>query len=117
MIVELDERKRQRIIRLMLPILILIAAVIALPNVSAASQPPTDDVVQVETAWSQDRARPGDAVVLALVVNIRKGFHINADARQIEPVADFKPYPTGVQVVEAHEGTTIETPVILKPTR
>ena len=110
MSVEIDDRKRQRIIRLMLPILILIAAVIALPNVSAASQPPTDDVVQVETAWSQDRARPGDAVVLALVVNIRKGFHINADARQIKPVADFKPYPTGVQVVEAHEGITIETP-------
>jgi thiol:disulfide interchange protein DsbD len=67
------------------------------------------DVVQVKTAWSIDRARPGDPVVLAVVIDIKDGIHINADASQVQPFEDFKPYPTKVQVVAATEGVTIET--------
>ena len=95
---------------LMLLTLFLTATGIARPNTFAATETATDDVVRAKTAWSQDRAHPGDSVVLALVVNIQKGFHINADAHQIKPMADFKPYPTTVRVVEAHDGLTIETP-------
>jgi suppressor for copper-sensitivity B len=67
------------------------------------------DVVQLETAWSVDRAHPGDRAVLAVIVDIKDGYHINADASQIQPFEDFKPYPTKVQVVAATEGLTIET--------
>ena len=67
------------------------------------------DVVTLETAWSVDRAQPGQAVALAIVVDIKDGFHINADLGQIQPFEDFKPYPTSVQVVAASEGVTIET--------
>jgi thiol:disulfide interchange protein DsbD len=56
-----------------------------------------------------NRARPGDQATLAIVVDIKEGYHINADARQIQPFEDFKPYPTKVQVVAASEGLTIET--------
>jgi len=74
----------------------------------AADSPSAADVVQVKTAWSVDRALPGDAVVLAVVIDIEDGIHINADAGQVQPFEDFKPYPTSVRVVTATEGVTIE---------
>ncbi len=67
------------------------------------------DVVGLETAWSQDRARPGDMVALAVVIDIKYGFHINADAGQILPFEDFVPYPTKVHVLAASDGVTIES--------
>jgi thiol:disulfide interchange protein len=69
----------------------------------------SEDPVRIQTAWPVDRARPGDQVALAIVVDIKKGYHINADAGQIQPFEDFKPYPTSVQVVAATENVTIET--------
>ena len=68
------------------------------------------DVIKIRTAWSADRARPGDTIILAIVADITKGFHINADARQIQPFEDFKPYPTRVTVVEASDEVTAESP-------
>ena len=57
-----------------------------------------------------DRARPGESVILAVVVDIKKGYHINADERQIKPFEDFKPFPTRLTVIDATLGTTIESP-------
>ncbi len=71
---------------------------------------PATDVVRLETAWSVDRARPGDTVALAVVVDIKDGFHINADVSQIQRFEDFNPYPTKVQVMAATDGVTIESP-------
>ena len=67
------------------------------------------DVVRLKTAWSVDRAHPGEQVALAIIVDIKDGFHINADASQVRPFEDFKPYPTHVKVMAATEGLTIET--------
>ncbi len=69
--------------------------------------PPASDAVTLKTAWSVDRAQPGDALALAIVVDIKDGLHINADASQIQPFLDFKPYPTKVQVLTATDGVTI----------
>jgi hypothetical protein len=74
-----------------------------------ATGPSDADVVTLKTAWSVDRAQPGESVALAVVVDIKDGYHINADASQIKPFEDFKPYPTKVQVVAATGGVTIET--------
>jgi hypothetical protein len=62
-----------------------------------SDSPSASDVVQVKTAWSVDRARPGDPVVLAVVIDIKDGIHINADARQAKaspsrPLAFPRPY-------------------------
>ena len=79
------------------------------PQSSLAQTDPTaDNPVSAETAWSVDRARPGEEVALAIVLKIKEGFHINADERQIKIFEDFKPYPTKVQVVDAAKGVTIE---------
>jgi len=67
-------------------------------------------VVEVRTAWSVDRARPGDAIILAIVADIKKGFHINADAQQVQALEDFKPYPTKVTVADVSDDITAESP-------
>jgi thiol:disulfide interchange protein DsbD len=99
-------------------ILVLIAILACAPSALAqnktagpfqAKGPSASDVVALKTAWPVDRARPGDTVALAVVVDIKEGFHINADASQVQPFEDFKPYPTKVQVVAATGDVTIET--------
>ena len=69
-----------------------------------------EEVVTVTTAWSVDRARPGDSIMLAIVADIKEGYHINADARQAKAFEDFKPYPTKLTVVDADPGITMEIP-------
>ena len=69
-----------------------------------------DEALKVRTAWSADRARSGDSILLAIVVDINKGFHINADDRQIKAFEDFKPIPTKLTVIEAPDEITIEVP-------
>ena len=78
-------------------------------NLLQGTGAPHTDVVQLQTAWSVDQARPGDTVSLAIVADIKDGFHINADTSQIQPFEDFKPYPTKVQVLAASEGVSIES--------
>lgn len=76
----------------------------------STSEKDTTDVVSVRTAWSVDYARPGDQVALAVVFNIKDGYHINADANQIVSFDEFKPYPTRITVKEASDDVTIESP-------
>ena len=91
-----------------LSILLLFLSLISQSGPIPAAQA-SEDPVRIQTAWSVDGARPGDRAILAIVVDIPKGYHINADAGQIQPFKDFKPYPTKVQVVAATEDVTIET--------
>lgn len=67
--------------------------------------------VNVRTAWSVNAAHPGDQVVLAVVLQVNKGFHINADDRQIIPLKDLKLFPTKVAVIKADTGLLIEAPL------
>ncbi|MBW2411818.1 MAG: thioredoxin family protein [Deltaproteobacteria bacterium] len=103
-------KKRHQILPFIRLAFILVASIVMAPYGLSASTPSSSEVIRVKSAWSQDRARPGDTIALAVVLDIQKGFHINADARQLKPMADFKPFPTRVRVVEAHQGLTIETP-------
>ena len=103
----------QRTIYLMpLTVFVLLVLSVLSPTYSAATTKPVapGDVVKVRTAWSVDRARPGDAVILAVVADIKTGFHINADAQQVSPFEDFKPYPTKVSVADVSDELTIESP-------
>ncbi|UCD81174.1 MAG: thioredoxin family protein [Desulfobacterales bacterium] len=95
-----------------LTVLLIFAAVSLADNSFASSglNSAGDEAVKVSTTWSADRARPGDAIVLAVVVAIKKGYHINADERQLKSFEDFKPIPTEVAVIEAPHAVTIEAP-------
>ena len=77
---------------------------------SSAKKSASEEAVTVRTAWSVNQARSGDSILLAIVADIKKGFHINADDRQIKTIEDFKPIPTKVSVIEAPDEITIEVP-------
>lgn len=70
-----------------------------------------DDVVSVRAVWSVNSARPGDRVALAVILDVKKGYHITADAGQITPIPNFKPYPTRVTVPQAPKGLSIGSPI------
>jgi thiol:disulfide interchange protein DsbD len=89
-------------------VLALLATVFLIPQCLASSA--ADEAVAVKTVWSANIARPGDSILLAIVVDIKKGFHINADERQIQSFEDFKPIATKVSVVDAPDTITIESP-------
>jgi thiol:disulfide interchange protein DsbD len=92
--------------------LLLAAAAMAASPPGLLSPGPADDVqtVSLRTAWSADRARPGDALMLAVVLEIRDGFHVIADAAQVREARGFKPYPTRVSLLTAPEGILAESP-------
>ena len=49
----------------------------------------SEDPVRIQTAWSVNRARPGDQAALAIVVDIKEGYHINADDLIVEFIIRF----------------------------
>ncbi|MDX2441205.1 MAG: hypothetical protein QNK40_11735, partial [Desulfobacterales bacterium] len=67
---------------------------------SPVSEKPASEIVKVRTAWSLDRVHPSSHVILAVIFDIAKGFHINADKNQIIPDKDLILFPTKVQVIE-----------------
>jgi thiol:disulfide interchange protein DsbD len=69
-----------------------------------------EDPVRVTTAWSVDRIHPTGTAVLAVVLDIREGYHVMADTGQLTEVEDFKPFPTWVRVSAATEGVLSEPP-------
>ncbi len=88
----------------------ILCIAVGIGNASFGSNSAADDAVQVKTAWSADGVHPGGSMQLAVVVDIKPGFHINADERQIEQLEDFKPIPTKLSVVEAPDSITFEAP-------
>jgi thiol:disulfide interchange protein len=73
-----------------------------------------EDPVAVTTAWSVDAVHPAGTAVLAVVLDIRRGYHVMADKGQLRDARDFKPFPTRVWVGEATEGVLSELPVYPK---
>ncbi|WP_446011550.1 protein-disulfide reductase DsbD family protein [Candidatus Electrothrix sp.] len=70
-----------------------------------------EKAVNVRVAWSVTAAHPGDQALLAVVIQVNEGFHINADERQILSVEDLKLFPTKVVVTGADKGLKIEAPL------
>ena len=66
--------------------------------------------IRIATAWSAEQARPGDRIILAVIIDMDAGLHINADQRQLGPMADFEPFATEVSIVSATSGVISELP-------
>jgi len=79
-------------------------------GVAAQTASSMSEDVRITSAWSQDRGRPGDLVLLAVVLDIKEGLHLNADRRQLNTPADFTPVATELQVISASEGVVTELP-------
>jgi thiol:disulfide interchange protein len=78
------------------------------PPLLSAAPSDEEDPVAVATAWSVDAVHPTGNAVLAVVLDIRNGYHVMADKGQLSDVQDFKPFPTRVWVSEATEGVLSE---------
>ena len=74
----------------------------------------TDGVVSVSTAWPVTAAQPGEQVTLAVIIDVKPGYHITADADQIAPIPNFKPFPTRLAVSPSHSEITIGRPIFPK---
>jgi len=66
------------------------------PPAAVASAVDDEDPVSVTSAWSVEAVHPTGNAVLAVVLDIRNGYHIMADKGQLSEVRDFKPFPTRV---------------------
>ncbi len=86
---------------------VLIFSMIALPVPTTAAE---EAPVSVHTAWSADRVHPGDAVTLAVVLEVRDGYHVIADEAQARGVRGFKPFYTRVRLLESSGGIQAESP-------
>ncbi len=84
-------------------------------GISSAQNRVPDKAFSLKTAWSVDSARPGDTAVLAVVLRIKEGFHVNADERQIVPIKDLQLLPTKVTVLEADQGLRLVAPIYPEP--
>ena len=69
-----------------------------------------DAVLSASTVWSVDRARPGDRIGLAVVMQIARGFHINANRAQLSPDPLFSPYPTRLRILEITPPIVVPSP-------
>lgn len=86
----------------------------ALSVPDAASASASGKAVSLRTAWSVDSVRPGDSAVLAVVLQIKERFHVNADMRQIVPLENLKLFPTKVVVIDVDKGFRLESPIYPK---
>jgi thiol:disulfide interchange protein len=91
--------------RRLLWVLVFSMIVLPVPTTAAEEAP-----VSVHTAWSADRVHPGDAVTLAVVIEVRDGYHVIADEAQARGVRGFKPFYTRVRLLEASGGIQAESP-------
>lgn len=80
----------------------LLAAALSVGLASAAGAQGVLDayqVVQVRAVWNTDTAGPGDQRLLAVVLEIADGYHINTDAAQLPPF-EVTLIPTELRVVQ-----------------
>ncbi len=89
-------------------LLLLLAAAGA--DASFMAGPPPQEVVTLRTVWSADGAHPGGRALLAVVLEVAEGYHINADAAQLVVPPGFKPLPTQVEVTRADPALVFEAP-------
>jgi thiol:disulfide interchange protein len=99
--------KSRRLLAILLTIPLLLTAAAGASFISA--RPPAE-VVTLRTVWSADGAHPGGGAVLAVVLDIAEGYHINADAAQLVVPEGFSPLPTRVEVTSAAATLSFEAP-------
>ena len=102
--------KRFRAVVALLLLFLIINPAVAVGASGQYAGPGAEPVLKADPLWSVDRARSGDRIGLALVLQIAPGFHINADADQLATYPTFTPYPTRIQIIEISPGVAMESP-------
>src|ERR1044071_5250961 len=92
---------------------LLLPLLFALP-VANATEPPQlselgQQVVSVSTAWSANGARAGGQITLAIILEIARPFHVNADVTKPPLI------PLSIQLVNGPDFVLSSTPIYPKP--
>ncbi len=82
---------------------------------AANGLPALPKVLDVTTQWRYPATKPGETAVLAVIIDLKPTWHINPDAAQTRPLADFIPVPTALTIVEADPGVIFELPRFPQP--
>lgn len=73
------------------------------------------DVLEVDTVWSHTAARPGDTINLAVIINLKPGWHVNSDEAQQYPDLLFNAIPTVLTILETPKGVVPGATLYPKP--
>jgi thiol:disulfide interchange protein len=68
-----------------------------------------EDPVAVSYAWLIETLPPEGNAILAVVLDIRPGYHVMADHDQLGTLQDFTPFPTKIEIIEAPTGLMAES--------
>ena len=88
---------QSQVFRVLLLLIWLVGLVDAAPTAAAIPDP----VVQGQLVWSSQQAHPGDQPILAIILDIHEGYHINPDPSRLE---DPFLIPTQLVVTETTPG-------------
>ena len=92
-----------------------LGVVLGLLMIAAVGPTVRADVLEVDTAWSHTGARPGDTIDLAVIIDLKPGWHINSGEAQQYRDLLFNAIPTVLTVLETPNGVTAGPPVYAKP--
>ena len=88
---------RSHVFRILLPLIWSVGLVNVEPSTAAIPDP----VVQSKLTWSSQKAHAGDKPVLAVILDIHEGYHVNPDQPRLE---DSFLIPTQLEVTETAPG-------------
>lgn len=83
--------------------------------VAAACLAVRADVLEVDTVWSHTGARLGDTINLAVIIDLKPGWHVNSGEAQQYPNLLFNAIPTVLTILETPKGVTPGATLYPKP--
>jgi thiol:disulfide interchange protein DsbD len=75
----------------------------------------SDSVVDASVQWDAAKAHPGDERVLAVILEIEEGYHVNAEASKIPPSESWL-IPTAIELSAERAGAVAVGPTRYPPT-
>jgi len=98
--------------------MLMAVGVCALPlwasGLAAAQMLGSDSVVDASVQWDAGRAHPGDERVLAVILDIAEGYHVNAEKSQIPPSESWL-IPTSIELTAEQAGAVATGPTRFPP--
>jgi len=84
--------------RMVFRLMVILAVLMGPAAGLALGQTGPGDRVSISAQWNKTGARPDDQRVLAIVLEMDEGWHVNPGPADARPVGDFNPIPTEVTV-------------------
>ncbi len=100
--------------RLLLCPLLIALFLLMPPGPAAAQMAGSDSVVEASVVWDQPQAHPGDQRVLAVILDIAEGYHVNAEKSKLPPSESWL-IPTSIELTAEQAGAVATGPTRYPP--